>query len=296
MSMRTTIGRSGSAPDAMGRRQDQAVDASPVTLLRRGEGADHREWSFRAQWWVAAFSPLLLFIAWELAARAGLMDRRFFPPPTEIAVSAVAMVQQGVLLSSIMVSLRRLALGFGMGALVGVGVGLWLGLSAWSRALIEPWIQVTYPIPKLALYPLLVLIVGIGEVPIVLLLAIAVFYIVCINTIAGVLSIRPVFLDVGRDCRANFRQFFATIALPASLPHICTSLELSMGVAYIVLIAAEFVGTRVGLGAIIWSSWQLFDVAQMYVAIVVVGLLGYASVLLMRLAASILMPWHTTTK
>jgi NitT/TauT family transport system permease protein len=206
------------------------------------------------------------------------------------------MAEQGVLLSSIVVSLRRIAIGFASGALSGVAVGLWLGLSSWSRALIEPWIQVTYPIPKLALYPLLILIVGIGEVPILLLLGIAVFYIVCINTIAGVRSIRPVFLDVGRDCRASFRQFFTTIALPASLPHICTSLELSIGVAYIVLVAAEFVGTRTGLGAVIWSSWQLFDVAQMYVAILVVGILGYASVLLMRLAAGVLMPWHRPTK
>jgi NitT/TauT family transport system permease protein len=273
-----------------------SIQAPPATLLRRGESAGRREWSLRAQGWLAAFSPLLLFIAWEAAARTGLVDRRFFPPPTEIVESAVAMVEQGVLLSSIAVSLRRSAIGFASGALTGIAVGLWLGLSSWSRALIEPWIQVTYPIPKLALYPLLILIVGIGEVPILLLLGIAVFYIVCINTIAGVRSIRPVFLDVGRDCRANFRQFFTTIALPASLPHICTSLELSIGVAYIVLVAAEFVGTRTGLGAIIWSSWQLFDVAQMYVAILVVGLLGYASVLLMRLMASVLMPWHRPTK
>jgi ABC-type nitrate/sulfonate/bicarbonate transport system permease component len=283
-------------PIGMATRPTETAALPSVALLRRGESASHQQWSLRAQWWLTACSPLLLFFCWEVAASAGVMDRRFFPPPTEIAVSAATMFEQGVLLTSMAVSLRRLAIGFGFGALAGVAVGLWLGLSAWSRALIEPWIQVTYPIPKLALYPLLVLIVGIGEAPILLLLGIAVFYIVCINTIASVLSIRPVYLDVGRDCRANFRQFFATIALPASLPHICTSLELAIGVAYIVLIAAEFVGTRTGLGAIIWSSWQLFDVAQMYVAIVVVGLLGYAAVVLMRLAAGILMPWHTTIK
>jgi NitT/TauT family transport system permease protein len=174
----------------------------------------------------------------------------------------------------------------------GIVVGLWLGLSSWFRALVEPWIQITYPIPKLALYPLLVLIVGLGELPIIALLAIGVFYIVAINTIAGVLSIRRVILDVGRDCQASFLQSFRTIALPASMPHIFTSLEISLGLAYIILIGAEFVGAKSGLGAIIWSSWQLFDVGPMYVSIVTVSILGYVSVLATRWLGDVLMPWR----
>jgi len=127
-----------------------------------------------------------------------------------------------------------------------------------------------------------------------ILLAIAVFYIVAINTISGVLSIRPVFLDVARDCRASFAQSFTTIALPASLPHIFTSLEIAMGLAYVILVAAEFIGAKKGLGAIIWSSWQLFDVAPMYVAIVTVSVLGYISVILTRRLGDLLMPWRQT--
>ena len=184
--------------------------------------------------------------------------------------------------------------GYGAGALSGVIIGLWLGLSTWFRALIEPWIQITYPIPKLALYPLLVLVVGLGEMPIIVLLAIGVFYVVAINTIAGVLSIRRVIIDVGRDCRASFMQFFLTIALPASLPHIFTALEISLGLAYIILIGAEFVGAKSGLGAIIWSSWQLFDVGPMYVSIVTVSILGYFSVLATRWLGDFLMPWRRT--
>ena len=85
-----------------------------------------------------------------------------------------------------------------------------------------------------------------------------------------------------------------TIALPASLPHIFTSLEISLGLAYIILIGAEFVGAKSGLGAIIWSSWQLFDVGPMYVAIVTVSVLGYFSVLLTRWLGDLLMPWRRT--
>lgn len=276
---------------------DVAIPATrpdTVSVLRRGENTSHREWTARGQWWLRLISPFLLVIAWEVLAQIGAIDRRFFPPPSEIVLAAGIIIDDGALAKATVDSLRRLWSGYLIGAGVGIAVGLWLGLSSWFRALIEPWIQITYPIPKLAVYPLLVLLVGLGEMPIIILLAITVFYIVAINTIAGVLSIRPVLLDVGRDCKATFFQFFRTIALPAAMPHICTSLELSLGLAYIVLIAAEFIGARTGFGAIIWSSWQLFDVAPMYVAIVSISVLGYLSVLGVRFLSDVVMPWRRT--
>lgn len=263
-----------------------------TTQLRRGQLRQHGESRLLWQKALRLASPFLLLLLWEAMSRFGLLDRRFFPPPSEVIWSARSMVQDGSLTAAVLSSLRRLAIGYVSGALLGVVVGLWLGLSSWSRALFEPWLIVTYPVPKLAVYPLLVLIVGLGEAPIVLLLAIAIFYVVAINLIAGVLSIRPVILDVGRDCGASFLQLVRTVALPASMPHIFTGLELAMGIAYIVLIAAEFVGAKSGLGSVIWSSWQLFDVAPMYVAIVTISVLGYVSVMLLRLLAGVMMPWR----
>lgn len=263
-----------------------------TTQLRRGQLRQHGESKLLWQKALRLASPFLLLLLWEAMSRFGLLDRRFFPPPSEVIWSARSMVRDGSLAAAVLSSLRRLAIGYVSGALLGVVVGLWLGLSSWSRALFEPWLIVTYPVPKLAVYPLLVLIVGLGEAPIVLLLAIAIFYVVAINLIAGVLSIRPVILDVGRDCGASFLQLVRTVALPASMPHIFTGLELAMGIAYIVLIAAEFVGAKSGLGSVIWSSWQLFDVAPMYVAIVTISVLGYVSVMLLRLLAGFMMPWR----
>jgi NitT/TauT family transport system permease protein len=286
--------KAGGRRDANDAGNDRVAKAGTPLLLRRGENTGHHLWTARAQWWLRLVSPLLLLGTWELLARVGELDARFFPPPSEIGKSAVSVIQDGSLWRASQDTLRRLALGYGAGALSGVIIGLWLGLSSWFRALIEPWIQITYPIPKLALYPLLVLVVGLGEMPIIVLLAIGVFYVVAINTIAGVLSIRRVIIDVGRDCRASFMQFFLTIALPASLPHIFTALEISLGLAYIILIGAEFVGAKSGLGAIIWSSWQLFDVGPMYVSIVTVSVLGYFSVLATRWLGDFLMPWRRT--
>jgi ABC-type nitrate/sulfonate/bicarbonate transport system permease component len=261
-------------------------------VLRRGDQTAKRMRTRRAQRLLRIASPFLLLVAWELAARVGLLDRRFFPPPSEIAVAASSMIRTGQLSEAIGYSLRRLLLGYFFGAVSGALVGLLLGLSSWMRALVEPWLLVTYPVPKLAIYPLLILIVGLGEMPIVILLAIAVFYIVSINTTAGVLAIKPVILDVGRDCNASFLQSVRTIALPASLPHIMTGLEVSLGIAYIVLVAVEFVGAEHGLGSVIWSSWQLFDVAPMYVAVTTVSVLGYLSVLGLRALGDRIMPWR----
>jgi NitT/TauT family transport system permease protein len=270
--------------------------SSRPTVLQRGRDRGRGDHAARLQRALRIVSPFLLLLLWEASSRIGLLDARFFPPPSAIAGTALEMAEDGSLLNASLDSLRRLALGYGIGAAAGVVLGFILGLSGWLLAMFEPWIQVIYPVPKLAIYPLLVLIVGLGDMPIIILLAIAVFYFVAINTIAGVLSISPVIRDVGRDCAASFMQSFRTIALPASLPHIFTGLEIALGIGYIVLIAGEFVGAKSGLGYVIWSSWQVFDVAPMYVAIVTVSLLGFFSTFVTRAVGNLLMPWRGLRK
>lgn len=271
---------------------EPALGQGPV--LRRGDGHANTARTATGQAALRIASPFLLIGAWELCARFGLLDVRFFPAPSTIFMSAIDMAGQGVLTEAILASLSRLIIGYVTGSVAGILIGLWIGLSRWSRALIEPWLQLTYPIPKLAIYPLIVMVVGLGDAPINVLLAIAVFYIVTINTLAGVLSIRRSILDVAKDYGARFDQRVLTIALPGAMPHIFTGLEVSLGIAYIVLVAAEFVGAKTGLGTLIWSSWQLFDVAPMYVAIAIISVLGYASTLGVRQISHVIMPWHKT--
>jgi NitT/TauT family transport system permease protein len=269
-----------------------ASNPGATTLVKRGHGAHSQRSTAALQSWLRLLSPFLLLLLWEVLSRSGLLDTRFFPPPTEIAQTAWQMMQSGALWEAVRHSLYRVGAGYALGAVLGAIAGLLLGLSSWLRALMEPWLLVTYPVPKLAIYPLLVLLVGLGDPPIIILLAIAVFYIVAMNAMAGVLSIKPVILDVGRDCNASFWQSVRTIALPAAMPNLMTGLEVSLGIAYIVLIAAEFVGAERGLGSVIWSSWQLFDVAPMYVAITTVSVIGYLSVLGLRALGGWLMPWR----
>jgi NitT/TauT family transport system permease protein len=275
---------------------DNPVGSAPgtasTTRVRRGVGSQNSDLPRRIQRGLRIASPFLLLFAWEGLARSGLLDARFFPAPSMIVGTAVKMYENGSLLDSTVTTVRRVLLGYVSGALAGIVVGLWLGLSSWSRAVFEPWIQFTYPIPKLAVYPLLLLLVGTGELPMVLLLAIATFYIVVLSTIAAVLSISRTMIDVGKDLNATFGQFFRTIALPGSMPQIVTSLELSLGIAFILVIAVEFLGAGSGLGFIMWSSWQVFEIKPMYVALVVITVVGFLSVLGVRLLGRAVMPWQ----
>lgn len=283
-----------SAPTSAVTSSLTAPATSPdIVQVKRGNSAVRQRSTASLQALLRLLSPFLLLVLWEALSRSSLLDPRFFPPPTEIAQTGWQMVQSGALWDSVRHSLYRVFGGYALGAVLGGAAGLLLGLSPWLRALLEPWLLVTYPVPKLAIYPLLVLLVGLGDPPIIILLAIAVFYIVALNAIAGVLSIKPVILDVGRDCNASFFQSVWTIALPAAMPHLLTGLEVSLGIAYIVLIAAEFVGAERGLGSVIWSSWQLFDVAPMYVAITTVSVMGYLSVIGLRALGNWLMPWRS---
>jgi ABC-type nitrate/sulfonate/bicarbonate transport system permease component len=266
--------------------------AGGMITVKRGQKGRNLDRPRQIQRGLRIASPFLLLLAWEALSRSSLLDPRFFPAPSMIVGTTINMLENGSLAEATGITIRRVLLGYVSGALLGIVVGLWLGLSSWSRAVFEPWIQFTYPIPKLAVYPLLLLLVGTGELPMVLLLAIATFYIVVLSTIAAVLSISPTMIDVGKDLNANFHQFFRTIALPGSMPQIVTSLELSLGIAFILVIAVEFLGAGSGLGFIMWSSWQVFEIKPMYVALVVITVTGFLSVMGVRFLGRALMPWQ----
>jgi NitT/TauT family transport system permease protein len=124
------------------------------------------------------------------------------------------------------------------------------------------------------------------------IIAIAVVYLVLINTEAGVRSIDPIYLDVGRNYGASRRMFFTDIALPGALPMIMAGLKLGMGVALIVIVSAEFIGARNGIGYLVWNSWNTFQVDRMYAALMVIALLGFASALGLAALERFLVPWR----
>src|SRR5437867_7162885 len=246
---------------------------------------------------LSVLSPLLLLTLWQIGTlvRKGdgitLIDTRFFPAPTSILQALVQMLQTGELLNHLGISLTRLAIGFCIGAVPGVIVGIAMGLFGPIRAVIQPLVDGTFPIPKIAILPLFIMIFGIGEESKYAIIAVAVIYLVLINTVAGVRNIDKIYLDVGKNFHASRLMMFTDIALPGALPLIVAGLRLGMGVALLVIISAEFVGAKSGIGYLIWTSWQVFQVEKMYVGLLVTAILGFGIAFLLNFLERVLIPW-----
>ena len=243
---------------------------------------------------VSVLSPLTLLLAWELFARVHAIDTRLFSSPSLIIQAFVPLLFSGELIYNTAVSVQRVILGFIVGAVPGIILGISMGLSPFVRSAVEPMIAATYPIPKLAIMPLILLVFGLGETSKVFTIAIGVFYLVVINTMAGVLNIDKIYLDVARNYGANRRDFYLTVAFPGALPMIFAGLKLGMGMALILIVAAELSAAKAGVGWMIWRAYDMFDIEQMFVALIVLSGLGYIFSLLLDAVERWIVPWKQT--
>ncbi len=243
---------------------------------------------------VSLFSPFLLLVVWELLVRVKLLDARFFPAPSSIigTFNTLLFGPQHELLIDIKDTLGRIAVGLIIGCIPGLILGAVMGLSTPVRAFFKPMVAALFPIPKIAILPLIMLIFGLGENSKYVSVAIGVVFLVLINTMAGVMNIEKIYLDVGRNFGANRWQFFKTIAIPGAMPQIFTGFQLSLGVALIVIVATEFVGAKTGIGYLIWQSWQTFSVEAMYCGLVTCAFLGFLSQLGLDTLQRLALPWR----
>ncbi len=240
-------------------------------------------------------SPLGLLLAWQAAAQFHLIDVRFFPAPSSIAAALIASARSGDLWTNTSISLERLVLGFLLGGVPALIIGIAMGIWRPVRAFIDPLIAATYPIPKSAILPLILLIFGLGEMSKIVMVAIGVFYPIAINATAGVLQINRVYLDVGKSFRADPWATFRTIALPGALPFIMTGVKLGVGLGLILIAIAEMMGAKSGLGYMIWTAWETFSVEQMYVGLFMIALIGFVLTLALNELERWLIPWKTNS-
>jgi NitT/TauT family transport system permease protein len=231
---------------------------------------------------MSVVAPIAVFVIWELLADLHLIDTRFFPAPSSIAGTFGTLLQNGQLEANTAISLERLFFGFVLGAVPALVLGLAMGLYRPVRVLIEPLILGTYPVPKSAILPLILLIFGLGEPSKIVMVAIGVFYPVAINTVSGVLQIPKIYLDVGHNFGAGRWNTFRTIALPGALPFIMTGVKLGAGMGLVLIAIAEMIGAQSGLGYMIWNAWQILSVNTMYVGLITIAVLGFALTLLLN--------------
>ncbi len=240
---------------------------------------------------LALLSPIAILVLWQLLSSAAILNPIFFPPPSEIVGSLGDPRVMARLPGDIAASISRILVGFAIGAGLGLATGLILGMLRLPRLLLAPVFAALYPVPKIAILPLLMLVFGLGDPSKWAAIAIGAFFLVFYNTLTGVLQIPAIYLDVARNARASRLQVFRTVALPAAVPNIFNGLRLATGTSFVVLAAAEFVGSRTGLGTFIWISWNTFAVNRMYLGIIILSLLGYLSITFVGWLETRMVPW-----
>jgi NitT/TauT family transport system permease protein len=236
-------------------------------------------------------SPFALLLVWQLLLVAGLGDRRFIPAPSDIAVRFWLLLRNGELPWHTAVTLMRVIGGFVIGAVPAVAIGLLMAMFKPVRIFFDPLIAALFPIPKVALMPLLLLAFGFGDASKIALVAIAVFFPVIVNTYVGAANIDKIFWDVARNYGASEWVMFSRIVFFGALPMIFAGLRIALAVAFIVLVAAEFVATKSGIGYLIWNSWELLQVDIMFVGIVTIGFLGLIASALFQEIERKVIPW-----
>lgn len=231
-------------------------------------------------------------IAWELSSGRDLVDRLFFPPPSAWFVALLEMVRDGSLAADVRATLSRLLRGLVPGLVLGYGLGILLGWSRRAHDVLDPFVAFLHPLPKIALFPLLLLVLGVGERPKSAIIAITVFFPMFVNTVLGVREIDPGLIDVARSHRASTALVLRRIVLPASVPAALAGLRLAVNTALTVAIALELLTAGEGLGARIWKSWQNLRADRLFAALLVVALLGHATNVLVKRLDRRLVPWR----
>ncbi len=245
---------------------------------------------------LAFLSPSLLLVLWEILARLEIVDIRLFSSPVMIFKTMLPMLYSGELLYHTFISAQRIVLGFLAGAVPGVILGLSMGLFAPIRACLMPMVSATFPIPKLAIMPLILIVFGLGEASKIFTIAIGVFYLVLINTMAGVLNIEDIYLDVAKNFGASPYQFYTTVAFPGALPMIFAGFKLGMGTALLLIVAAELSAAKAGVGWMVWRAYDMFDIEKMFVALITLAFLGYIFSYLLETAEKIVIPWQNNRR
>ena len=273
-------------------RRDTRIDTATATRLDRKAWDSRRARRRVATIMLTIAGPLLILLVWEILARTGTIDRRFWPEPSTLLPAAVELWREDDLWGDIRLTLIRILGGFLLGSVPAIAIGLAMGLSWPIRTLLMPVATVIYALPKIALLPLMIVVFGLGEASKLAIVALSIFFLVALNTMSGVLAIDQSYRDVARNFGASPLATFWTVALPGALPSIFTGLRLALGFALVVIVGTEFLSARQGgLGDLIWQSWQILAIRDMFVGLIITGLLGWVLTIGLDLIERLVIPW-----
>jgi NitT/TauT family transport system permease protein len=266
----------GGASTSSASPPEAATRHSPVVRLTRSTGRVLRRTSALA----------LFLLLWEFGTQY-LLDpgrRVFLPPLHEVLAAAWGLIERGQLQQHLSASLTRSVIGFGVALVAGIGLGLVVAWYDGLREFLTPLLELFRNTAALALLPVFVLLLGIGEASKISIVAYASFFPVLLNTIAGVRTVDPLLVRAARSLGLSSLQLFQKVVLPSAVPTIFTGIRMGGTASILVLIAAEMVGAKAGLGYLIVNAQSSFQIPDMYAGILTVSVFGLlVNLLLVRL-------------
>ena len=236
--------------------------------------------------------PVGLALIWEAMVRAGVSDGRLVPPPSRIYEEFADLARSGELTRHVIATLLRMAAGFGFGTVAGTLLGAIAGYSALVRRLVDPTLQGLRAVPSIAWIPLFILWLGIFETSKVVLIAVGVFFPIYLGVMGAIMAVDRKIVEVGRAFRLSGPAMIRRILLPAVLPAYVVSLRAGLGLGWMFVIAAEFMGASEGLGYLLIDGQQLGKPAEIVAAILSFAVLGKATDAILAAAAAPFLRWQ----
>jgi len=236
-------------------------------------------------------SMLGILGVWELIARLGFVSPLFLPAPSAVIITGYKMALSGEIFRHIGASLWRIFWGFSCAAIVGTLVGILLGFFSIAESIGNPIIASTYPIPKIAILPLLILWLGIGEYSKITVIGLGVFFPMVINVYTGVRNADPVLIKAAISLGSNRRRIIYKVILPSALPMIFAGLKLGIGIALLLVVAAEMIAADAGIGFMILTSADLMQTTKIMFGISLLSMLGLIFSWLIDKLEKLCIPW-----
>jgi ABC-type nitrate/sulfonate/bicarbonate transport system permease component len=241
--------------------------------------------------------PIPLFILiWEIIARAGFLNESLFPTPIAVFFAFLNMLKSGELVFDILVTVSRALIGFIFGSILGIIIGIFTARFTLFNQSLGQIIQILRPIPPIALVPLAVVWLGLGEFSKVTIITWGVFFPVWVNTHLGVSRVDKSLIWAALSLGASPKRLLFRVALPAALSHVVAGMRVAVAIAFICVVVSEMLGAYVGLGYRINISYLVFRVDRMIVGLLMLGGLGaFADWIFIRIVNKI-MPWFSLKK
>jgi ABC-type nitrate/sulfonate/bicarbonate transport system permease component len=266
----------------------EAVAVTETAVLASYRRADRkRRW---LQWSLGIFSVVAVVVVYWVLTRTSNTPA-LLPPPSAIVRDFIDGVKSHSLIDATLASLKRVAIGYGIGCSIAVIIG---SLRGWYRILgylLDPIVDALRPVPALAYIPLVILWFGIGESSRVLVIGVASFLSCIVSVTAGMRRVPPVYVDAARTLGASNRRVFVSVALPAAVPYIFAGLRVALGAAWGTLVAAELIAAQTGLGFLLETGQEFLHTATVIVALLVIGIVGFLMDVLLKIVESRLLAW-----